>query len=132
MRTRIKELRKILKLTQDEFAKKIGLSQNSYSAIETGRNSLTDQNIKLICFAFGINESWLKTGTGAMFVSENLSDEMEILQIFRELSPDVQNLFLDYGHVLLKNEKALKSAHKTSAVIPLQANAPTDASARRV
>lgn len=38
---RLALLRKKLNLTQSQFAKKIGMAQNSLSLIETGKNILT-------------------------------------------------------------------------------------------
>ena len=34
--------------------------------LESGRNAPSEQTIKLICFEFGINENWLRTGEGEM------------------------------------------------------------------
>ena len=41
------------------------------SAIETGRNALTDANIKAICREFGVDYIWLTTGEGEMFVDSD-------------------------------------------------------------
>jgi transcriptional regulator with XRE-family HTH domain len=44
-------------MNQFEFAKKLDMAQTSYSKIETGENKLTDKNISLICYVFGVNEA---------------------------------------------------------------------------
>ena len=44
------------------------LKKNAISAIENGRNSLTDQMTKAICREFGVDYIWLTTGEGEMFV----------------------------------------------------------------
>lgn len=64
---RIKELRKHLKLTQARFGEIIGLKQNSVALIEAGRET-SDQTIFAICREFRVNETWLRTGTGEMFI----------------------------------------------------------------
>jgi transcriptional regulator with XRE-family HTH domain len=105
MKDQLKELRKALKLNQTEFAGKLEMAQNSYSKIETGENKLTDKNISLICYVFGVNESWLRTGTGDMFIAKDLAEtpeEKEILSIFRRLSAEMQDFFLDMGRKLAK------------------------------
>ena len=97
MNTRLRELRKILRMTQTELAAKLEMAQNSYSKIETGENSLTDKNIFLICLIFGVNESWLRTGEGEMFnpVSKPKDeDEKKLLEMFRLLSPEMREFVL--------------------------------------
>lgn len=76
MNERLKELRKSLKMNQAEFAKALGVGQSSLAMIETNRRPLTNKNIKLICAEFDVNEEWLRTGKGEMFVIR--SDEEEI------------------------------------------------------
>jgi len=61
---RIKTIRKQLGLNQTEFGEKIGLAQTGVSWIEKDGNTVIEQNIRLICETFGINEAWLRTGEG--------------------------------------------------------------------
>lgn len=68
MNTRIRELRKTLNLTQKEFAQKIGLKQNAISYMEKADSTVTEQNIRTICSQFSVNENWLRTGAGKMFL----------------------------------------------------------------
>lgn len=65
--TRIIELRKNLNLTQDEFAKKIGLSRNFIWMIEKGDRTPSDRTISDICRTFGVDEIWLRDGIGEPF-----------------------------------------------------------------
>lgn len=51
-------------LTQQEFAEKIGIKQNTVAQYEMGRNVPIDSVISLICLKFDINEHWLRTGQG--------------------------------------------------------------------
>ena len=64
-------MRKSLGLTLEKFGERIGLKKNTMSAIETGRNALTDANIKAICREFGVDYIWLTTGEGEMFVDSD-------------------------------------------------------------
>ena len=62
---RVKYLRKdVIKINQDDFSKKIGLSRSNIANIETGRVKLTDRTISDICREFNVNEEWLRNGTG--------------------------------------------------------------------
>ena len=67
MKDRIKQLRKQLKLTQQGFADRIGVKQNTVATYEIGRNPPNDTVINLICREFDVNENWLRTGEGEMF-----------------------------------------------------------------
>ncbi len=64
---RIKKVRKAFDLTQQEFADRVGMKQNSIALIEGGRNT-SDQTIILICREFYVSEEWLRTGNGEMFL----------------------------------------------------------------
>ncbi len=68
MNERIKALRKALGLTQQKFADKIGVRQNTVAQYEIGRNPPNDTVITLIHREFGVSETWLRTGEGEMFV----------------------------------------------------------------
>ncbi len=78
MNTRIKELRKSLDLTQQVFAQKIGLKQNSIALIESGKRNISDQAILSICREFNVNEEWLRTGEGEM-LKPDTNNELEAL-----------------------------------------------------
>lgn len=75
--SRIKDLRKALKLNQSEFASRIGSVQNTITGYETGRREPSNQVITLICREFGVSETWLRTGEGEMFTPVNRDKEIE-------------------------------------------------------
>lgn len=62
MRTRIKELRKSLKLNQTEFGEKIGATTDMISNYETGRVVPDLSKRMLICEKFGVRREWLEDG----------------------------------------------------------------------
>ncbi len=66
MNDRLKEIRKLNKLTQEEFAKEIGITQSTVTAYECGNRVPSDSVILNICRNFHINETWLRTGEGEM------------------------------------------------------------------
>lgn len=85
MNERIKKLRRALDLTQQEFAARIGSVQNTITGYETGRRVPSSQVISLICREFGVNEEWLRNGTGPMFVPSPTS-ALDALAAERHLS----------------------------------------------
>ena len=75
MNERLKKLRKSLDMTQQQFADKLGVKRNTVGQWECGINALTDQTIFSICREFQVNEEWLRTGNGEMFVEETPDEE---------------------------------------------------------
>lgn len=75
MNNRIKEIRISSKMNQTDFAKAISVSRSAICKIESGENSPSEQTIKLICKEFSVNEEWLRTGKGEMFIP-NTRDDM--------------------------------------------------------
>lgn len=75
---RIKDLRKSLGLTLEEFGKKLGVGKSAISNIENGSRNLTDQMSLSIHREFNVREEWLRDGTGEMF-EPAASDELDAL-----------------------------------------------------
>ena len=107
---RIKTLRKHLNLNQAEFGQKIGLKNGAISWMEKEGNTITKQNIKIICDTFNVSENWLLNGEGEMFrpadepdildrLQQELkltSQEMEIIRTFVELSPEQRRMGIEF------------------------------------
>ena len=74
--TRIRKLRKALDLTQVEFARRIGTTQNSVANYETGHRNPSSSVVNNICKEFHVSETWLRTGEGEMFLELSRSDEI--------------------------------------------------------
>lgn len=79
MSERIKRIRKMLDLTQQEFADRISIKRNTIANYESGRNEPVDSVISLICREYGVNEIWLRTGEGEMF-TPNPATELDALK----------------------------------------------------
>ena len=86
MNTRIRLLRKELKMTTEVFGEKLGIVSSAVSNIEAGRRQPTNQLILSICREFNVNEQWLRTGEGEMF--NDLSREQEIIKFVTSLMTD--------------------------------------------
>lgn len=88
---RLKELRKVLGLTQQEFADKIGSKRNTIAKYETEANSPSAAVISLICREFHVSEEWLRNGTGEMFMV--LTRDEQIASFVGSLLSDEENDF---------------------------------------
>ena len=74
---RIRYLRKEkLNITQEALGEPLGLTRANIANIEAGRISVTERVILGICEKFNINEEWLRTGNGEMFVPLSRDDEI--------------------------------------------------------
>ncbi len=113
MNERIKELRKTLNLTMDKFGARVGVSKSAISNIENGNRNVTDQMFKFITSEFNVNEDWLKTGNGKMFVETkedyiadlskryNLDElDIKIVESYLALDDDSRQVIKDYIHNL--------------------------------
>jgi transcriptional regulator with XRE-family HTH domain len=108
---RIKILRnkEYLNLTQEEFSMRIKISRSNLASLETGRINVTDRLISDICREFRVNEVWLRTGRGDIFlitpdddierlaVKYNLSDlAKRVVGEFVKLDKDQSNAVLEW------------------------------------
>ena len=71
MNDRLKRIRKSLKLSQAAFGERLGVSRDVINNIENGRVELKELMIKSICSFFLVNETWLRTDKGNMFIKNN-------------------------------------------------------------
>ena len=122
MNERIKKLRKELKLTQQEFSDKLHIKRNTLANYEIGRN---EPIVALICKTYNVNEEWLRSGEGDMFlelpeedeeaayVSELLEDSdndlykliKEIMHTYHDLTPKSKEVIRDFSATLRENIK---------------------------
>ena len=91
MNERLKKLRKTLDMTQQAFADRIGMKQNTIAQYEMGRTVPSDAIILSICREFNVNEEWLRTGKGEMFIQ--LSRNEEIAEFVGQLMSDEDDSF---------------------------------------
>lgn len=76
---RVKHLRKeIMKQTQQTFSDEIKISRSNLGNIETGEVAVTERVFYSICEKFNVNEEWLRTGEGKIFVE--LSKENQLME----------------------------------------------------
>ena len=109
MNERLKELRDILELSQEEFGKRIGSARNTIANYEIGRRTPSNAVILSICREFRVNYYWLTEGVGEMFINTPQSvideiaedydlddDDKKILEKYLSLSPEQRQVLKNY------------------------------------
>lgn len=78
MKERLKEIRKSNPngKTQETFANYLEISKENISSYESGRRNPSDAFIKLVCEKCNVNENWLRTGNGEMFMPETKDEQI--------------------------------------------------------
>jgi transcriptional regulator with XRE-family HTH domain len=113
--SRITAIRKHLRISQSEFARKIGVTSQLINKIEAGNAKLSEANIRLICFTFKVNEEWLRNGEGEIFDDEALLTDREkrLLELFRQLSATAQRMLVEYAELLVSQQEAMTGKGET-------------------
>ena len=107
---RIKYLRKVLNIKQQEMALRLHLQSGSLSDIERKKTrTVTYRVISDICREYSVNEEWLRYGKGEIFVQpdtfsldeyakkNNLTDlELDIIKGYMELDSNLRQSLMSY------------------------------------
>lgn len=102
---RVKDIRKTLNLTLEKFGEHLGVTKVAISNIEKGNRNLTEQMLKSICREFKVNESWLRDGTGEMFV--DISRDEEIAEfVGRTLAHESETFKKDFISMLSRLDES--------------------------
>lgn len=112
MKDRIKKLRKELDLTQQAFADKIGMKQNTIAQYEMGRTTPSDAIIFSICREFDVNENWLRTGEGNMFIE--LSEQEKVMKFTGLLLKDEDSVVANAIQALIVTYEQLDDTSKAT------------------
>ncbi len=109
MNERIKELRRVLKISQEKFGARIKISGASVSKIESGENNPSERTLSLIISEFNVSESWLRDGVGEMFKASCSEAERlvkkysfpdivgKLLKVYEGLNNNQQEAVLEYA-----------------------------------
>lgn len=100
MNERLRNLREILKLTQNEFGNQIGMSGSTISDIENNRTPVTEKTIIAICSKFKVNEEWLRYGKEPIFLEYDKKHD-EFFSVFKDLHPVLQDFLIKTAKNLL-------------------------------
>lgn len=125
LNARLKLLRTQLKISQEAFGKRLGVTAAGISKIESGQRNLTQQMILLICKEFHINEKWLRYGEGQIFQETQPSD---LDQLANHYHLDELDLRIIQEFLLLdeKKRKVIKDYILKVASYDLNSNIMTD------
>ena len=91
MQNQIKELRSHVGLNQTDFGARIGVRQSTVAGWETGQRIPPDSAIVSICREFHVDEHWLRTGDGKMFIQ--ISRDQEIMDFVADTMQDDEDNF---------------------------------------
>ena len=123
---RIKQIREVLKYTQKEFGKKLGISQTMISKYEKGFSEVNRTLLEKIAKNFDISINCLILGQGEMFINKNIpnsninshSTPEEIIEsITNELKKIDDSKLLDYVNVEIKAFVKRQKMKKEDGVI---------------
>ncbi len=76
MNSRIKDVRVALKLSQEEFGRRLGVTRGAVTNIEFNKTEPKPLFVELLCREFDVNETWLRTGEGEMFIKKSRDQEI--------------------------------------------------------
>ena len=108
MNERMREARTALKLSQEEFGRRIGLSKFAISNYENNKQPITERSISNVCREYGVREEWLRNGVGDMFTSEYSSAIARIVKDYR--LDDIDAAILEtYVRLPVSSRAVLKS-----------------------
>jgi len=84
--TRIREARRGLGLTQDELARRIGVSRSAIAQWETDRTGQVRANLARVAAVLGVSIGYLITGESEVgLVSVETADERALLSLYRQI-----------------------------------------------
>jgi transcriptional regulator with XRE-family HTH domain len=101
---RLKQARNALNLSQKQFAAGIYLKGSGYIGdIEIYRHEVNERIIELVSSVYGVNKTWLKTGSGKMFEGTKLDKQLHEMNIlFNQLNPHFKSYVLSQIKQLVK------------------------------
>jgi transcriptional regulator with XRE-family HTH domain len=120
---------KELKLTDNQFSKKLGIAQTTMSGYLSGNRKLSLQVIESMLNAFGdISAEWLLRGEGEMYKSENKNNNIDesqfvsmkkyetIVNLFDQTASELKNLALENQKLYeeIRNLKAQMNVAKSA------------------
>ena len=93
--SRLKKIRQELKLSQEEFAKKIGVSKQYISNLEADRYTLNNERLVSLAVDFKVSLNYLLLGIGEMFLYKDAASEYE--NIKKDILAEVKIMLVNQG-----------------------------------
>lgn len=104
---RLALFRKNVGLKQSEFAKLLGKGQSAISHIESGKNSLEIELLRVLADKLDLNPSWIILNQGEMFLSKNIESELTVHNESLERENGLLNKYVASLEELIKNKDTL-------------------------
>lgn len=108
MNLRVKEIRKALKMSQEEFGNRLGVTGPGISKIESGQRGITDQMVLSICREFNVNKVWLVEGHGEMFENDDMEFARAVDRVMFGESEFARRVFKLFGKLSLEEWNRLE------------------------
>ena len=105
---RIKQIRKNAKMTQEELAKRIGVTQPAITKIENRSRNVTEQMRKSICREFRVDPIWLETGEGDPYIDQSVELTGMLDNLLHNESKLANTLFKMFAQYTLEDWKDLE------------------------
>jgi transcriptional regulator with XRE-family HTH domain len=119
----LKRLRKMLNLTQDEFAENLSITGSYISDVERGKSVISDSVLCLMEINYRINRDWLLKDEGEPFVKEWLDNKLNLFE--ENGGPILDNFKMELEVVYGPNDPRRSAGAK---VYNIDQSAPSNAS----
>lgn len=118
---RIRKVIDTIGIKKTVFAEKLNISQAFVSQMCSGTSQPSDRTIADICRTFDVNEDWLRTGEGEMFVQKTRDEQLSTF--FGDVlssEPDFRRRFISVLSRLNEDEWKLLEDMATKLVEEVQ------------
>ena len=101
---KFKDLRKSFGLTQEEFAKKLGLSRDTYKNYEQGRTQMNYEMLVRVADVCNVSLDYLfeRQNKNLIFTDSLTETQKKLVAIIKRLTPDQALFALGYFSEMLK------------------------------
>lgn len=112
---RIKELRNARGWTQQQLAERVGVTKQSVSIWENGKQAISRESLETLCDVFNVQMDYIlcKQDITMRFLS---SEELHIVDAYRHLSYDQQTMICDMLHVKRDQDASNQELSSTSSL----------------
>lgn len=112
---RMKNIRIMLNLSQEEFGEQIGITRSAVCTYEKNRRQPREKILELICKKFSVNIDYLQQGKGEMFKIESMSIDtiLSVLEHVYNLTEQDKSIIVAYLQ-LSKEERAIFTKYLNS------------------
>ncbi len=114
---RFKSIRENLSMTQDQVAEKLGITRAAYTNIENGKRDPDTNALIALAGIFHSSVDYLLGLTdiaSSQAVTLNDHDEINLIEIFRQLNPTGKSLLMKNARSLIETAEMRQEEHISS------------------